>query len=113
MTAADTLRRLAQRTRDERIRRRLTQGDLAAQAGVSARTVSSWEQTGRASLEVLVLILTALGYEDRFLEVIPDPGVSPLAELKQAQRKPRRVRHPQQAAEQESWQWGDPNEESE
>ncbi|WP_207462543.1 helix-turn-helix domain-containing protein [Azospirillum sp. SYSU D00513] len=62
----DALERLGRRVRLARLRRNLTQEDLAERAGTTRKTVRALEQ-GRETVSVglLLKVMTILGYPDR------------------------------------------------
>ena len=79
---------LGRRFRELRLRKNLTQAELAKRALISLNTVKRLEQ-GNAKMSTIVLVLrelSALGQLDLFL---PDPGISPMqiARLKGTKRK--------------------------
>jgi transcriptional regulator with XRE-family HTH domain len=55
---------LARRLRAQRLAQNLQQSELAARAGISEKTVRTFERTGRASLDVFLRIVSALGLAD-------------------------------------------------
>lgn len=72
-----------------RIRKNLDQKTLAAQAGVSQRSVSNLELGMGSSLRTLVLIVKALGMESWFDSIAPVATVDPLMLTRQAQPRQR------------------------
>lgn len=55
---------LATRLRAHRLAQNLQQSELAARAGVSRKTVTTFEQSGKVSLDVLLRIVAALGLSE-------------------------------------------------
>ncbi len=81
-------RRLAQ----VRLRKNLTQAQLAAKAGVSKRTVERLEVGGVApQLSGFIRICRALDLLERFELLVPEPVVSPMALLKLGGKQRRRA----------------------
>ena len=74
-------RRLAERLRDERLRRNWRQETLAERSGVSLPTIRRYERTGRTSIENLLRLCHALGRLDEFDSLLRPPPASSLAEL--------------------------------
>ncbi|XLZ68749.1 helix-turn-helix transcriptional regulator [Massilia sp. SR12] len=72
-----------------RIRKNLDQKTLAAQAGVSQRSVSNLELGMGSSLRTLVLIVKALGRESWFDSIAPVATIDPLMLTRQAQPRQR------------------------
>lgn len=68
---------LGARIRAERVRRRLTQAELAKTAAVALRTYKRLETTGKGSIETLVAALRALE-RIRALDIaLPRPALAP------------------------------------
>ncbi len=61
-----------------RIDRNLTQGELAAQAGVSLHAVQNLESGQGATVRTLVTVLRALGREEWLKNLAPTPTINPL-----------------------------------
>ena len=103
------LRELGQRLARLRLTRNLKQSDLATQAGVSKRTVERMEAGGPAQLVNLVRVCRALGLVERFDGLIPEPAISPVAQLKLRGKERKRAvsaREPNASAT-GKWQWAD------
>jgi transcriptional regulator with XRE-family HTH domain len=67
------LRSLGERARALRIAADLQQKELAARAGITPGTVVRFEATGRASVENVLRIATALGADDAFEQLFAPP----------------------------------------
>lgn len=65
---------LASRLRAHRLAQNIQQSELAARAGISRKTLSNFEKSGKVSLEVFLRIVAALGLSE---------SMSTLFELKQ------------------------------
>lgn len=92
-----------------RIARHIKQEDLAAQAGISSRTLRRLEASGNGTLDTVARVLRALDMDERLLTLVPDATLSPL-DPRSARKQPRqRVRDSAKAPEQ-PWQWGDEGE---
>jgi len=72
------LRDLGTRLRQARLRRNLSQQELADRAGVNRTTVSEFERGASTSTLTLVQVLRALEMLDELTGFVPDPGPSPL-----------------------------------
>ena len=90
-TVEETLRLFGERLQQLRIRKSLTQSELARKADVSLRTIGNIERGSGGTLESLVRILRALDAIRELDALAPAPPFSPLAALK-APRLPKRVR---------------------
>ena len=81
----DILRSIAERARALRLRRAMPQDELAQRAGVGIATVVRFERSGRASLENVLRIATALDAEGAFERLFEMP---PYASLDEALSEP-------------------------
>lgn len=81
------LQTLGQRLRGHRLRRDITQEQLAERAGLSVSTIKGLE-SGRGRLDSLVAVLRELGQLDGLESFLPDPGISPL-QLAERRGRPR------------------------
>jgi transcriptional regulator with XRE-family HTH domain len=102
---------LGERLRAERLRRNLTQQQLANEAGVGRMTVQRIEEGESGSLTSLVRILRALGELEGIERLLPPPGPSPLEEVGRQGQRRRRARTTARAESTEpqrgAWRWGD------
>ena len=80
-----------------RLSRNLRQEDLAEQAGVTSRTVNRIETGRGGTIDSLVRITRALGWEDRIASLLPDAHASPLDP--RSVGKPRKRASPQRKGE--------------
>lgn len=84
--------KLGARIKETRIRRVLTQEDLAGIAGVSTLTVANIEKGKPVTILMFLAVLRALGMLENLEYIIPEVKISPL-QLKKLQKKKRyRVR---------------------
>jgi transcriptional regulator with XRE-family HTH domain len=92
-----------------RLERGLTQAQLAAQAGVSKRTVERLEAGAVATqLSGFIRVCRVLELLDRLDALIPEPVPSPIAQLKLRGRQRRRASTtPPAKTPGKKWQWGD------
>lgn len=104
---AEIGRRLARR----RLERNLTQAELAAEAGVSKRTLVRMEAGESTQVTNFIRVLRALGLVDRLDAFLPPPAPSPLEQLR-ARGKRRRRASPRKTppAPRADWTWADPDE---
>jgi transcriptional regulator with XRE-family HTH domain len=82
------LRDLGDRLRRARLRRNLSQQQLADRAGLNRTTISEYERGASTSTLTLVQVLRALELLDELAAFLPDPGPSPL-ELARTQGRRR------------------------
>lgn len=81
------LKILGERLRRHRLRRDITQEQLAQRAGLSVSTIKGLE-SGRGRLDSLVAVLRELQQLDGLEAFLPDPGISPL-QLAEREGRPR------------------------
>ena len=103
------LRELGGRLAQVRLERNLTQAQLAAQAGVSKRTVERLESGSVATqLSGFIRICRVLDLVERFDLLVPEPVPSPVEQLKLRGRKRQRASAKRKTkAPSKKWQWGD------
>ena len=104
------LRELGGRLGALRLSRNLTQATLAAEAGVSKRTIERLERGEVAArLSGLVRVCKALGLSDHLDTLVPSPAESPVDQLRLARRRRRRAsgKRSPAAAKPARWTWGD------
>ena len=88
MTDEGIARELGGRLKKLRLRRNLTQEELADRAMLSVSTVKAME-SGKAKLASLIAVLRELGGLDELDSFLADPGISPmqLAKMQGKQRQ--------------------------
>ena len=112
LTDDAALRELGSRLASARLERNLTQAALAEQAGVAKRTVERLESGAVATqLSGFLRVCRVLGVLERFDALIPEPTLSPMAQLKLQGRKRQRaartkVAVPMMVSEPKPWTWG-------
>jgi transcriptional regulator with XRE-family HTH domain len=97
-----------------RLARNMTQAQLATDAGLGLRTVQRLEQGAAAThLSGFLRVCRVLGLLDQLDMLIPEPAVSPIAQLRlQKQRRQRATRTRKQQPDvpkpSSDWTWGTP-----
>lgn len=114
LTDAAILKELGARLERRRIDANLTQAQIAAEAGVSKRTVERIEAGASTDFVMLIRLLRALGNIDGLESVLPDLPQSPIALLKERGRTRKRAFHPRgksvRTGSRKSagpWKWGE------
>jgi transcriptional regulator with XRE-family HTH domain len=110
MTDEAILKLVGERLSGLRLARNLTQQELAEQAGLGLRTVQRLELGAAATqLSGFIRVCRVLGLVENLETFIPQPAVSPMAQLKLAGRKRRRATGKKNAPGQlGKWTWGEP-----
>lgn len=108
-TDESILRELGGRLAGTRLELNLTQAQLAAQAGVSKRTVQRLESGGVATqLSAFIRVCRTLDLVERFDLLVPEPVPSPIEQLKLRGRKRRRASAGRKSkSPSRKWHWGD------
>jgi len=91
-----------------RLQLNFTQATLAAEAGVSKRTIERLESGEVATqLSSFVRVCRVLGLVERLDALVPEPVASPVAQLKlQGRTRKRASRLPATAKATKPWSWG-------
>lgn len=98
---------LSERIEELRLQRNITQSRLAREAGVSRSTITRLVQEGKGiSLDSFIRILKALQLAHNLESLLPDPGLSPLAELENGGQAPRQ-RARGKKRDRKKWTWQD------
>ena len=79
---------------------------MAAESGISVRTVRNLEKGKGVSLNTFIRVLIALGIQQNFEILLPDPTVRPVERLKKGGVERKRASS-QTKTEPTSWIWGD------
>lgn len=109
MTDEAVLKLIGARLAGLRLAHNLTQQQLAEQAGLGLRTVQRLELGVAATqLSGFVRVCRALGLVEHLETLIPEPAVSPMAQLKIQGRKRRRATaRKAEPGTPKPWTWGD------
>lgn len=109
MTDEALLRLVGERLSGLRLARNLTQQQLAEQAGLGLRTVQRLELGATATqLSGFIRVCRVLGLVVNLETFIPEPAVSPMAQLKHGGRKRQRATGKKAAGKSKKWTWGEP-----
>jgi len=112
LTDQAVLAELGGRLARHRLRRNLTQAELAHEAGVSLSTVSRLEAGESTQLTNLIRVVRALGLLGNFDVFVPPPAPSPIELLemqgRQRRRASPRTREEGNAVTGEPWTWDEP-----
>mgnify|MGYP001609911903 CR=1 FL=1 len=83
---------LAQRLRELRLLKGWTRETLAQRAGVTSASLKRFENTGKASVVLVLKAAHALNRLDEFDALLRPPAARSMAELEQRQTQPTRKR---------------------
>jgi transcriptional regulator with XRE-family HTH domain len=92
LSNAQVVMEIGNRLKRERIKKMLTQKQLAVKAGVSLFTVAQIEKGNSVSVNMLVAVMRVLRLLPNLELLLPDQPVSPVALLKQTPKETKRVR---------------------
>lgn len=101
---------LGERFSSARLNANLTQAALAAKAGVSKRTVERLERGESVQLTSFIRVLRALDLADKIDGLVPEPGVSPMAQLERKGKARRRASSKKKRKNDETpktWTWNE------
>ena len=102
------LAELGRRMVQVRLQRNLTQIGLARQAGIGKRTLERMEAGGSVQLVNFIRVCRVLDLLDHFDALIPEPGPSPIAQLRLRGKERQRASSAKEpAAGYGKWTWGD------
>ena len=102
------LEELGNRLQQWRLDLRLTQAELAEQAGIGKRTVERLERGASVQLVSLVRIFRVLGLMEALGELLPQSGPRPMDLLRlQGKRRQRASSSRHRHENDEPWLWGD------
>ncbi len=106
--AEQTEKLLCQRLETIRLSRNVTQAELAAESGVSIRTIRRMENGEGVSLATFIRVLKALQLADRLDALVPNQTVQPIERVNSASIARERAsgKHKKKNAS-GGWQWGD------
>jgi transcriptional regulator with XRE-family HTH domain len=83
---------IGKRLKEHRLKKRLTQQELAKRAGISLFTVAQIERGKPVSIAMLLPVLRVLRLLDNLEMLLPQMGISPIEMLKLNGKQPQRVR---------------------
>lgn len=92
LNPTETAMALAERLRTLRLAKGWTRETLASRSGVTPASLKRFENTGKASLELLLKTAHALARLDEFDGLLKPPAARSLAELEERAAKPPRQR---------------------
>ncbi|MBM4394520.1 MAG: XRE family transcriptional regulator [Deltaproteobacteria bacterium] len=92
LTPTEIAALLARRVRALRLRENWTRATLAARAAISAASAKRFENTGAASLDLVLRVASALGRLDEFASLLAPPPARSLAEIERRSAGPDRKR---------------------
>jgi putative transcriptional regulator len=96
---------LCKRLDEIRLSRNMSQAELAAEAGVSRRTLTRLADGQPISLDSFLRIMQALHLTDHLAALLPDPSVRPVERVRLDRRERRRASGRRAAPA--AWTWGD------
>lgn len=101
------LKELGERLTQRRLDLKLTQADLAEQAGVSKRTVERIEAGETAQMSTMVRILQVLELTEGLNQLIAEAGPRPMDFIKNKGTARKRASSKPGKSRTKQWKWGD------
>ncbi len=92
LTPAEMGKSLADRARMLRLGANWTRQTLAQRAGVTLASLRRFEETGKASLELVLRVAHALGRLDEFSKLLHPPAARSIEDLERLSQAPVRKR---------------------
>jgi transcriptional regulator with XRE-family HTH domain len=86
------VKEVGKRLKTYRLKKRFTQQQLAARAGVSIFSVAQIEKGKPVSFSILLSVLRVLRLLDNLEMLLPEIGISPIELLKLQGKTPQRIR---------------------
>ncbi len=103
---AAVMKELGARIKRGRLDMQLSQKELAERAGISARTLSTAENSGDIRLESLVRILRVMGHLENLNLLLPELSLNPEDYRTLGKSRQRVSKHSTQKKS-TGWKWGD------
>ena len=104
---------LCKRLETIRLSRNITQAQLAAEAGVSSRTIGRLENGKGVSMDTFIRIMMALGIQQSLEALLPDPTVRPIERVGIGAGERKRARPTRFTDDRSTWSWGDSEDDDE
>lgn len=98
---------LCKRLERIRLSRNMTQAQLAAEAGVSERTIRNLEKGAGVSFDTFIRVMAILRIQQNLEALLPDPTVRPIERTGLLSGERQRARPPKSATGNTNWAWGD------
>ena len=96
-----------------RLSRNITQEQLAAEAGVSARTIGRLEKGQGVSMDTFIRVMIALRIQQNLEALLPDPTVRPIERIGLDAGERKRARPVKPINKLPTWSWGDEEDDNE
>ena len=103
---AAVMKEIGARIKRGRLDMQLSQKELAERAGISARTLSTAENSGDVRLESLVRILRVMGHIDNLNLLLPELSFNP-EDYRTLGKSRQRVSKQSTQKKSTGWKWGD------
>ena len=107
LTDKAVLEHIGGRVRQLRLRKNITQSQLAKDSGVGKSTIERFEKGHSIQLTSLIRILRSFGKLEELLDLIPDQTASPMEMLMKEEPTKYRASRKKAPKEQGPWKWGD------
>jgi transcriptional regulator with XRE-family HTH domain len=98
---------VGERVKQLRLRKNLTQDQLAKDSGVGKSTIERFEKGHSIQLNSFIRILRSVGKLDELIDLIPDQTASPMEMLMREEPTKYRVSRVNKEKNPSAWKWGD------
>ncbi|MDR0833754.1 MAG: helix-turn-helix domain-containing protein [Candidatus Symbiothrix sp.] len=96
LSNAAAIAEIGKRLKAYRLKKKLTQKDLAERAGISLFTVAQMEKGRPVSITMLLPVLRVLRLLDNLEQLVPEIGISPIELMKLKGKTPQRIKPPKE-----------------
>lgn len=100
---------LCKRIEAVRLMKNISQADLAANAGISRRTITRMENGKGVSLKTFIRVMQALDLTNQLETLIPSADIRPIERVGKKDKRRKHASKPRKTAEatkSTTWEWG-------
>ena len=101
------MKELGERVKRSRLDMQLSQKELAERAGISARRLSTIENSGDVRLEILIRVIRAMGLIENLNVLLPELDFNPEDYRTLGKSRQRVSKRKNQEEHSSGWKWGD------
>ena len=99
---------LCARLAEIRLARNISQTDLAANAGISLRTLQNLEKGEKVNFDTFIRVMSALRIHQSLETLLPDPTIRPIERVASGDRERKRASAKRSgSSKSKAWAWSD------